>query len=371
MTNIQSKLNNILSAPTAEPQSQARRQSVSANPTDFRKTMETMRQAIDLAMADRFLNVSMGWDEQDEEERPGGGIGLNSLGMNMLATLGKLQAYQNGDADQGRLPQALSSAKASTGSRNADTDSASAHEAASEAGRRNGEINNETDSQRSAVSMEEMAGVLARAFESGGEGSQAIGWDKVGGTSYGMFQLSSRQGSMDNFLAFLDGEAPEWSARLRKAGPSNTGGRDGAMPREWRAIAAENPELFEALQQRFINDTHYQPALQAIQERTGLNIASFPKALQEVLFSTAVQHGPAGAANIFAQAAGGLDGIIGQAEFSGEAIAENLIREIYTLRSTRFGSSTAQVQAAVRNRLKSEHKLAMNLLGGMDGSELA
>ncbi|WP_238550233.1 hypothetical protein [Desulfocurvibacter africanus] len=326
-----------------------------------------MRQAIDLAMADRFLNVSMGWDEQDEEERPGGGIGLNSLGMNMLATLGKLQAYQNSDAEQGRLTQARSSAKASSGSSDAEVASESAHAA----GRPNGEASMETDSEQAEVSMEEIMGVLSRAFESGGEGSQAIGWDKVGGTSYGMFQLSSRQGSMDNFLAFLDGEAPEWSARLRKAGPSNTGGRDGAMPREWRAIAAENPELFEALQQRFINDTHYQPALQAIQERTGLNIASFPKALQEVLFSTAVQHGPAGAANIFAQAAGGLDGIIGQAEFSGEAIAENLIREIYTLRSTRFGSSTEQVQAAVRNRLKSEHKLAMNLLGGMNGSELA
>lgn len=371
MTRIPSKLNDFIPTPVADSQSQARRQSVSGSTADFRKTMETMRQAIDLAMADRFLNVSMSWNEQDEDERTGGSVGLNSLGMNMLATLAKLQTNQNGDTDLGHQPRAKSAAKAMVGSPNAGTDSETASRSAPEAGQETGATSMETDSRQAAVSMEELAGVLARAFESGSEGSQAIGWDRVGGTSYGLFQLSSRQGSMDNFLAFLDGEAPEWATRLRKAGPSDTGGRNGAMPREWRAIAAENPELFTALQQRFISDTHYQPALQAIQERTGLDIASFPKALQEVLFSTAVQHGPTGAANIFAQASEGLNGIIGQAGFSGEAVAEHLIREIYTLRSTRFGSSTAQVQAAVRNRLKSEHKLAMNLLSGMDDSGLA
>lgn len=370
MTRIPSKLNDFVPTSAADSQSQIRRQSVGGNTADFRMTMKTMRQAIDLAMADRFLSVSMGWNEQDDE-RTGGSVGLNSLGMNMLATLAKLQANQSGDADLGHQPRAKSVAKAPTGSPDAGTIPEQVSKSFPEADQGTEATPVDTDSRQAAVSLEDLAGVLARAFESGSEGSQAVGWDKVGGTSYGLFQLSSRQGSMDSFLAFLDGEAPEWAARLRKAGPSDTGGRNGAMPREWRAIAAENPELFTALQQRFINDTHYQPALQAIQERTGLNVASFPKALQEVLFSTAVQHGPTGAANIFTQAAGGLDGVIGQDGFSGEVVAEHLIREIYTLRSTRFGSSTAQVQAAVRNRLKNEHKLAMNLLSGMDDSGLA
>ncbi len=367
MTHIPSKFNTVPSTSAADIQPQARRQAVSGNTADFRKTMETMRQAIDLAMADRFLNVSMSWDEQDEDEGQGKGIGLNTLGINMLSTLARIQTFQGGEASQANTDQGQPSMNSRAGS----PDARELADAASQMGGQAGGLPMKGDSGQTEVSLEEMVGALARAFESGSEGSQAIGWDKVGGTSYGLFQLSSRQGSMDNFLAFLDGVAPEWATRLRNSGPADTGGRNGAMPREWRAIAAENPGLFTALQQRFINDTHYQPALQAIQERTGLDISSFPKALQEVLFSTAVQHGPTGAANIFAQAARGLNGVIGQTEFSGEVLAEHLIREIYTLRSTRFGSSTAQVQAAVRNRLKSEHKLAMNLLSGMDESGLA
>lgn len=366
MTNISSKYNMIgaISSPDSQPRD--RRHSVGNNPADFQKTLETMRQAIDLAMADRFLSVSMGWNEQNDEERQGGGIGLNAVGMNMLATLSKLQTLQ--DIGSGEQPSSAG---------NTPTEPETTARSVSQS---QGEHSPDTmpmvrpdtrQAEATSPSVQDMAGELARRFESGENGSLSIGWDRVGGTSYGIFQLSSKQGTMDRFLDFLDSEAPEWAARLRKAGPSDTGGRDGSMPREWRAIAAESPELFEAAQMRFINNSHYQPALQAVLDRTGLDVSSLPKALQEVLFSTAVQHGPSGAADIFARAAAGLDGVLGQDGFSAENIAEHLIREVYMQRSTRFGSSTEQVQAAVRNRFKSEHKLAMSLLSGAGESELA
>ncbi len=358
MTHISSKLHGIGLGATSDAQPKARRHPATGNPADFQKTLDTMRQAIDLAMAERFLNVSMSWEDQEDEERPGGGIGLNAVGMNMLATLAKLQVPQDTGRSPGSQPHQAAPAQAagqpSADGRTDQAPTAAKVEAAAQV------------ESRQDLSAEDMAGALARMFESGGDGSQAIGWDHMGGTSYGMFQLSSRQGTMDRFLAFLDGAAPELATRLRKAGPADTGSRNGAMPREWRAIAAENPQRFEALQHRFISQSHYQPAMQAVLERTGLDVSRLPKALQEVLFSTAVQHGPTGAADIFAKAASGLDGMLGEKGFSGENIAEHLIREVYMQRSTRFGSSTSQVQAAVRNRLKSEHKLAMNILGGMD-----
>lgn len=368
MTHIPAKLQGIGLGTAVDAQPKVRRHPATGKPADFQKTLDTMRQAIDLAMAERFLSVSVNWNEQEDEEHLSGGIGLNAVGMNMLATLAKLQASRDaGQTPSGRPHQAAPAQAA--GQPSADRRIGQASAAGPEATGRPGAAAQE-DAQQ-GLSMEDMAGALARMFESGGDGSQAIGWDHVGGTSYGLFQLSSRQGTMDRFLAFLDSAAPELATRLRKAGPADTGGRTGAMPREWRAIAAENPRTFEALQLRFINESHYQPAMQAVLERTGLDVSKLPKALQEVLFSTAVQHGPAGAADIFAKAASGLDGVLGQKGFSGEDIAEHLIREVYMQRSTRFGSSTSQVQAAVRNRLKSEHKLAMNILGGMDASELA
>ena len=73
-----------------------------------------------------------------------------------------------------------------------------------------------------------------------------------------------------------------------------------------KKIAKENPALFEDLQERFIHDSHYKPALQAVSQRTGLSGEHMSPALQEVLWSTAVQHGPNGAARIFSRAMAGL-----------------------------------------------------------------
>ena len=141
----------------------------------------------------------------------------------------------------------------------------------------------------------EHLGSLAARFESGSDGAAAIGYDRHGGTSYGKFQLSSRAGTMDQFVSFLKRESPEWGKRLDAAGPANTGGRSGAMPRVWKEIAAENPALFEEMQTRFVHDNHFQPAVLEVGKRTGLDFNAMSPAMREVLWSTAVQHGVSGA----------------------------------------------------------------------------
>lgn len=206
-------------------------------------------------------------------------------------------------------------------------------------------------------------GRLSARFESGGDGIAAIGYDRTGGTSYGKYQIASRVGSMKSFLSFLDGEAPDIAQRLRKAGPANTGSRRGGMPDAWRAIAAEQPERFEELQEAFIRESHYRPALEAIVQRTGLEEDSLSPAMREVIWSTAVQHGPAGAARIFDRA----DDLSGKPEDA--AYERKLISNVYKIRAGQFGSSTSQVRAAVRNRFREEQQLALNMLNG--GSERA
>ena len=208
-------------------------------------------------------------------------------------------------------------------------------------------------------------GGLSARYESGGEGIAAIGYDRHGGTSYGKYQISSRAGTMNRFLDYLDTRAPDLASRLNAAGPANTGGKSGDMPKVWKQIAEEDPTRFEALQSDFIRDSHYEPALAAMTRSTGLSYAGIPPALQEVLFSTAVQHGPQGAAGIISQAVAKVGPERLQASAGEEEVtraSRELIREIYGARAGKFGSSTKQVRESVQQRLKSEMRDALAML---------
>jgi hypothetical protein len=198
-------------------------------------------------------------------------------------------------------------------------------------------------------------GKLSAQYESGSRGIGAIGYDRVGGTSYGKYQISSRQGSFSRFLSFLAGKAPELAERLRNAGAADTGGRRGAVPEEWQAIAAEQPERFEKLQEGFIRNDYYEPALAGVSEKLGLRELSHP--LREVLWSTAVQHGPAGALLLFEQA---VRRLAGQGKNPDNERA--LIETVYSLRKTRFTSSSPEVQAAVSRRFDQESRQALAML---------
>jgi len=210
-------------------------------------------------------------------------------------------------------------------------------------------------------------GRLAAKFESGSEGIAAIGYDRKGGTSYGKFQIASRVGTMDAFISYLQDKAPDLADRLSTAGPANTGGRNGRMPTEWRAIAAEQPSRFEQLQGDFIRISHFEPAMRGIADSTGLAFEKMSGALQEVLFSTAVQHGPSGATRLISQAVqrvGAQKLQTGDSEKSAPTrkAEEQLITQIYNLRAGQFASSTEQVQTAVRNRLRQEMREAIQML---------
>lgn len=137
------------------------------------------------------------------------------------------------------------------------------------------------------------------------------------------------------------------------------------MPDAWRSIAKEQPERFEALQEGFIRESHYKPAVEAIAERTGLEADKLSPAMREVIWSTAVQHGPAGAARIFDRA----DDLSGKP--TDPAYERKLISNVYKLRAGQFGSSTDEVQAAVHNRFRQEKTLALNMLDGGGRTALA
>lgn len=197
-------------------------------------------------------------------------------------------------------------------------------------------------------------GSLSAHFESGESGPGAVGYDYKGGTSYGTYQIASRTGTMRNFIGYLSENAPDMAAKLKSAGPSNTGSCSGRMPIVWKKIAAEDPVRFSRLQYDFIEKSHYLPALQEISEQTGMDISRAPRVMKEVLWSTAVQHGPKGAAKIFTKA------IQRSRSGDGGVKTARLIDSVYDLRANQIGSS--EYQAALKNRFREEGRVALSML---------
>ncbi len=189
-------------------------------------------------------------------------------------------------------------------------------------------------------------GELSAKYESAKDGISAIGYDRVGGTSYGKYQIASNVGTFDQFVNFVSKEAPDIASKLRSGGEANTGSRFGKMPKVWREIAKQEPERFTQLQEAFIKKTHYDPTITALKEK-GVDIQS--DTIKQVVWSTAVHHGSGGAKNI-------LDKAI---ESVGMENPKDFIEKVYALRATKFSSSTTEVRQAVQNRLISEKNVAL------------
>jgi len=213
------------------------------------------------------------------------------------------------------------------------------------------------DKIRQAESRRDRLGSLCALFESGVRGIFAIGYDDKGGTSYGKYQISSRKGAMRNFIAYLDKRAPSWANMLRNAGQSNTGGVQGAMPAAWKRIASEQPKLFEKLQDDFIHNYYYSPSLNTVKLRAGLDLDAHPAVVREVLWSTAVQHGPSGGASIFITADSRAKG------HPGADYVETLLKEVFRERERRLAKVSQSSLPALKARLRQEMSLALSRLG--------
>lgn len=190
-------------------------------------------------------------------------------------------------------------------------------------------------------------GALSAKYESARAGSKAVGFDRVGGTSYGKYQIATRTGTMDNFLSFIKDKNPEAHQRLMAAGPADSG-KQGAFAQEWRKIAAEGK--FGDLEHEFIKATHFDPAFKGIKSENARKMISDSKTMQDVLWSTSVHHGPSGAPKLI------------NAAYREGMSEEEFMKALYARRANNFGSSTAEVQASARNRMVWEEKDAQAML---------
>lgn len=125
----------------------------------------------------------------------------------------------------------------------------------------------------------------------------------------------------------------------------------------WKALANNYTERFDQLQHAFIKSSHFDPAASKIKSALGFDINKYSIAVQNVLWSTAVQHGAQGALNVFKGA--GIKSGMSEAE---------IIQRVYNERmagngSKYFSRSSSNIRQSVVNRFRNEMQDALRMLG--------
>ena len=207
-------------------------------------------------------------------------------------------------------------------------------------------------------------GSLSARYESRGNPA-TIGWDSTGGFSYGTYQLAANVGVMNEFHAWLARAHPNLESQLQAAGGA-AGARAGteAYKAAWQQVMST--QAGAEAQHEYAVIAYFVPGNRLIKNRTGLDTTQRSVTLQNVVWSTSIQHGPGGARNIFERALASI-GYPPNALSATAPTDAALVRAVYAERRAEnggryFRSSTASVRASVVNRFHNEEADALRSL---------
>ncbi|HSA81665.1 MAG TPA: LysM peptidoglycan-binding domain-containing protein [Geminicoccaceae bacterium] len=209
-----------------------------------------------------------------------------------------------------------------------------------------------------------MLGSLSSKYETGGRGPGTVstGIGDAGGVSYGSYQMTSKPngGTVARFVG-----AADFPWRERFAGLAS--GAAG-FSTQWKALAAEAHEAFFEAQHEYIKRTHFDPLVRKVAAEDGLEVTTRAPAVQDAVWSTAVQHGPNTPVVHRAIVAAGGAAALQPADLERD---RRLIVAIYGERGRRneagglvyFSRNSKAVQDGVARRFRDEERDALAMLG--------
>ena len=205
--------------------------------------------------------------------------------------------------------------------------------------------------------LAELLGELSAKYETGGRGPGTVstGSGDPGGVSYGSYQMATKMGTVARFIAQA---GFQWAKDFMGLTPGTA-----QFTACWKRIAAAETAAFQAAQHAYIKKTHYDLLAAKILNDNGLDVNKRSRAVQDVVWSTAVQHG--GATPICSRAIANCTGKPSDANYD-----EQLIRAIYAERGRKkpdgnlayFSKSSPSVQSGVAKRFKNEEQDALKML---------
>lgn len=194
-------------------------------------------------------------------------------------------------------------------------------------------------------------GTLSARYESNGDpGTVSTGNGDIGGVSYGSYQMSTASGSAGQFVS-----GSPYAGEFASLQPGTA-----AFSDKWREIAARDPAGFQAAQHEYIKENYYDVQSSRLQQDLALDPNQHSNALQQVIWSTSVQHGAY--SDIVEDALAGRD--------VGRMSDTDLINSIYAERGrtdengtlVHFRDSSWDVQQGVANRFRNENTDALGML---------
>ncbi|HEX3186100.1 MAG TPA: LysM domain-containing protein [Pyrinomonadaceae bacterium] len=205
--------------------------------------------------------------------------------------------------------------------------------------------------------LADMLGELSAKYETGGRGPGTVstGSGDPGGVSYGSYQMATKMGTVTRFVGQAGFQwANDFQGLLAGTAPFTAC---------WKRIAANETEAFQRAQHAFIKKSHYDLLAAKILADDGVDVNTRSRALQDVVWSTAVQHG--GATPIIHKAFANVQCKPADPEFD-----KQLISAIYAERGRKkpdgnlayFSKSSPSVQAGVSKRFKNEEQDALAML---------
>jgi murein DD-endopeptidase MepM/ murein hydrolase activator NlpD len=200
-------------------------------------------------------------------------------------------------------------------------------------------------------------GELSAKYETGGRGPGVVstGSGDPGGVSYGSYQMATKMGTVARFVAQ---SGFPWASDFKGLAPGTA-----PFTACWKRIAANETTQFQSAQHAFIKKSHYDLLAAKILADDGLDVNQRSRALQDVIWSTAVQHG--GGTPIVHKAIANV-----KAKPTDPDYDKKLISAIYAERGKKkadgnlayFSKSSPGVQAGVAKRFRNEEQDALAML---------
>lgn len=208
-------------------------------------------------------------------------------------------------------------------------------------------------------------GQTSEKYESGGKGPGTINDylgkanGDYGGASYGTYQLASflpsvlpdgksRPNSRNSpVIQYL--RTSKFKDQFNGLTPGST-----EFDNKWKEIASSNREAFNKDQHDYIKEKYYD-VMVANLERKGILVSKFGPAVQDLIWSTAVQLGP-NSTNIFTIP------LKDKAQLTDKDIVEIVSEYKINSISTLFKNSSQNIRAGVENRYRDEKQKLLSLI---------